>query len=67
MTELKDQIVSNIKLAQEKGITLITNDWGDDPTKCACALGCVLIANEYMIAEDPEDNAQVAAELLGVH
>jgi hypothetical protein len=66
MSALKDKIISNIKFAQDRGFTIVSDNWGNDPTKCACALGCVLIANEYMISEDPEDNAQVVAELLSV-
>jgi hypothetical protein len=66
MSELKDKIVSAIKSAQEKGITLVKHNWGSKNTKCACPLGCVLIANEHTIYNDEEDNAQAVAELLDV-
>jgi hypothetical protein len=66
MSNLKDKIISNIKFAKDRGFTIVSDNWGNDPAKCACALGCVLIANEYIISEDPEYNAQVVAELLGV-
>jgi len=65
MNDLKDKIISNIKYAQERGFTLISDDWGGESSKCACALGCVLIANEQMVSNDPEDNALTAAALLG--
>lgn len=66
MNELRDKIISNIKSAQEKGITLVTDSWGSKNTKCACPLGCVLIANEQIISNDEEDNAETVAELLDV-
>lgn len=67
MNELKDKIVSYIKRAQKDfNITLVSEEWGDSPTKCACALGCVLLGNDYYLSGDNEINAEIAAEILGV-
>lgn len=67
MSYLKDKIVSYIKRAQEDfGITLVAEDWGSKPTKCACPLGCVLLANDIDITNDSEQNGSEAADLLGV-
>lgn len=67
MNNLKDKIVSYIKRAQEDfGITLVTEDWGSKPTKCACPLGCVLLVNNIDVTDDAEQNGYEAADLLGV-
>jgi len=67
MSDLKDKIVSYIKRAQEDfGITLVTEGWGSKITKCACPLGCALLANDIDITDDPEQNGAEAADLLGV-
>src|SRR5579885_513327 len=64
---IKNKIVEGITTAKEQlGITLITEDWGSKKTKCACALGCVLLANNHGLTDDAEQNATEAAELLGV-
>lgn len=65
---LKEKIVSGIKYAKEKlGFTLVEEDWGSKEAKCACALGCVLLANDHGIASDDADqNETEAAHVLGV-
>lgn len=64
---IKNKIVEGINTAKEQlGITLVTEDWGSKKTKCACALGCVLLANNHGLTDDAEQNATEAAELLGV-
>ena len=66
MSNIKNKIVEGIQAAKEQGITLVTEDWGSKKTKCACALGCVLLANNHGLSDDAEQNATEAAELLGV-
>jgi hypothetical protein len=65
--EIKQQILDSIKFVrEEKGFTLISEDWGDPSHKCACAMGCVLIKGESKTALGSSDSAASAAELLGV-
>ena len=67
MNELKNKIIAGIKYAQEVlGITLITEDWGSKPTKCACPLGCVLLSNNIDVLEDNDQNTAEAGDLLCV-
>jgi hypothetical protein len=67
MSNIKNKIVEGIQTAKEQlGITLITEEWGSKQTKCACALGCVLLANNHGLSDDAEQNATEAAEILGV-
>jgi hypothetical protein len=68
LNKLKEKIVSGIKYAKEKlGFTLVEEDWGSKEAKCACALGCVLLANDHGIAsDDAEQNEVEAAHVLGV-
>jgi hypothetical protein len=66
--DIKSRIVSGINYAKEKlGFTLVHSAWGSKQEKCACALGCVLIANDRHL-EDVcvEDNESEAASVLGV-
>lgn len=68
---IKDKIVSAIKVATDKlGVKLVTEEWGtakNDKFSCACALGCMILANDGKLSEEDTDhNEKVAAELLGV-
>jgi hypothetical protein len=67
MSSIKNKIVEGIQQAKENlGITLIYEEWGSKQQKCACALGCVLLANNHGLCDDAEQNATEAAEILGV-
>lgn len=66
MENIKEKIVSSINAVKTQGITLVTEDWGSKSTKCACALGCVLLANNQPVSDDKEINANVVSEILGV-
>jgi hypothetical protein len=67
MVHLREKIVNGINYAKEKlGFTLVYEDWGSKQGRCACALGCMLLANDSSLTNDPEDNAVEAAQLLGV-
>ena len=67
MGNIKQKILDGIQFAKNQlGITLVTEEWGSKETKCACALGCVLLANDVGLTDDAEQNAQGAAEALGV-
>lgn len=72
---IKEKILNGIKTATEKlGVKLVNEEWGtqsmDDHKKwdCACALGCMLVANDLpMDAEDTDFNEATAADFLGVN
>jgi hypothetical protein len=59
---VKEKILASIVIAEGKGFTLITDDWGSDTMKCACAIGCVYVAVDVNIS----NNENMAAEILGV-
>jgi|SRR5579885_381843 len=64
LSQIKDTILKNIEIAtKEKGYTLTKGVWGSNPHKCACALGCVLIANDKDPAITPFKQLE---EILGV-
>lgn len=70
---IKDKIVNGIKTATEKlGVKLVNEEWGtrgngDNKWNCACALGCMLVANNLpMDADDTDFNEVTAADFLGV-
>lgn len=72
-TNVKEKILNGIKTATEKlGIKLVKDEWGSkggDGSKwnCACALGCMLVANNIAMDEDDSDfNEANAADFLGV-
>lgn len=47
LLQIKETIVKGIEIAtKEKGYSLVRGAWGTNPHKCACALGCLLIAND---------------------
>lgn len=58
-TDLKSKILTAIEFAEGKGYTLITDEWGDEKMKCACALGCVAVANGLNITEDTTDMSRI--------
>src|SRR5512142_1746799 len=67
MEQIKNKIVAGIKYATEKvGFKLIQGDWGNKEARCACALGCVLIANDHGICDDSDQNEFEAAHVLDV-
>lgn len=41
----KAKILKSIKEAQADGYTLVHSEWGSGLTKCACALGCIFVAD----------------------
>lgn len=66
--EIKQKILDSIEYATNTlGFTLVQGNWGSSENKCACALGCVILKNGLEILGEglEEDNAIVAAELLG--
>lgn len=59
----KEKILADIATAREQGYTLIQDDWGLKIQSCACALGCVNVAN----GTRPDDQEYGGvAEVLGV-
>lgn len=68
---IKQQILDSINNATNKlGWSLITEEWGNETLKCACALGCVLI-NENpseldIFSSETEENVAETAKILGV-
>jgi hypothetical protein len=60
--DLKHKILMAIEAAEDKGYTLITDEWGDDTMRCVCALGCVAVADGIKIT----DEVDITANLLGV-
>lgn len=46
--EIEDSIVH----AKKEGYILISENWGDEKHKCACALSCVLVKNKVKLNED---------------
>lgn len=59
----KEKILADIAAAKEKGYTLVQEEWGSNMQQCACALGCVNLANGV----DPDEEEQGgAAAVLGV-
>lgn len=63
---LKNKIVAGIEKAKEKGFTLVSEGWGNTEHPCACALGCLIVANDKTIDADESVNTEVAASLLSV-
>lgn len=59
----KEKILADITAAQQRGYTLIQDDWGSEPQKCACALGCINVINGTF-PDDEEDGG--AASVLEV-
>lgn len=59
---IKEKIIASIIKAQKEGFTLVTEYWGSSDKKCACAIGCVYVAEGDAISDDAKD----AAQLLGV-
>src|ERR1700679_3678427 len=44
---IRETILNSIKYVRETiGYTLISEEWGSSNSKCACAIGCVLIQND---------------------
>jgi hypothetical protein len=67
MNELKNRIVKAIELVtKEMNYELIKKDWGNEDAKCACALGCVLVATDQGISPDAENNGYTVGEVLNV-
>ena len=65
--DIKKKILDSIKYAKEHGYTLVSEEWGSTEHKCACALGCVLMADSPENLDDTDAKRAVkAAELLGV-
>lgn len=59
-----EKIVDSIKECQkDKGFVLVSEDWGSDTKKCACAIGCLLKVNKKSLEVGPTIEA---AELLKV-
>jgi len=64
MKALED-ISKGIEYAKKNlGYTIISEDWGNEEEKCACALGCLLLSNNLKLGSKNEDSA---AELLKVN
>src|SRR5574338_844627 len=69
---IKEKILNGIKTATEKlGVKLVNEEWGtkkdDGKWNCACALGCMLVANNLPLDSDDTDfNEATAADFLGV-
>ena len=63
--KIQEKIRAGIEKAKSLGYELICEDWGDDNQKCACPLGCLIVANDVKIGK-PNENFNKAAELLGL-
>lgn len=61
--KIQKKISDAIAKAQESGFTVICEDWGDSQQKCACPLGCLIVANGVTLGR-PGENFNKAAELL---
>lgn len=60
---IKKDILASIQKAQQMGYTLICEDWGNNKNKCACAIGCVFVAD----GREPDvGDPLVAATILDV-
>ena len=57
--QIKEKILASIETAKQKGYTLVSEEFGDESSKCACALGCVAVANGFQISENLKDVAGV--------
>jgi hypothetical protein len=62
--DIKQKIVEAISQAKKKGYTLISNSWGREVEKCACPMGCVLVANG--MTPNTAYNLVDSANILGV-
>lgn len=65
MNQTIKKIEEGIVFAKEKGYFLVSENWGDDKRKCACALGCLLVKNNVRL--DEEYNDTNAMNLLDVN
>jgi hypothetical protein len=65
MNQTIKKIEEGIVFAKEKGYFLVSENWGDDKRKCACALGCLLVKNNITL--DEEYNDTNAMNLLDVN
>lgn len=63
--KILEKIRAGIETAKSRGYELVCEDWGDDKQKCACPLGCLIVANDVKIGK-PTENFSKAAELLGL-
>lgn len=64
---IKERILSSISYAQkELGYTLVREGFGDSISKCACALSCVLLADNPGNILDPGRILYSSAKILGV-
>ena len=65
--EIISKISEAIRFAKdEQNFILISEDWGAEKLKCACAIGCLLLKNKKSFGSDSDKAEEVAAELLGV-
>jgi hypothetical protein len=64
MKHIINKIEEGILFGKEKGVFLVSENWGNEKQNCACALGCLLLKNE--IALDEETNEEEACTLLEV-
>lgn len=47
MISVREKILSSIKYVRDTiGYTLVFGEWGSSNSKCACAIGCVLLEND---------------------
>lgn len=59
-----DKISKAIEHAKkELGYSLVSEDWGNEKEKCACALGCLLVSNKVKLGSMNEESV---IELLDV-
>lgn len=64
---IKERILSSISYAQkELGYTLVREGFGDSISKCACALSCVLLADNPGNILDTGRILYSSAKILGV-
>lgn len=64
--KILEKIQAGIETAKSRGYELVCEDWGDDNQKCACPLGCLIVANDAELGK-PTENFNKAAELLGLN
>ena len=64
--QLEEHILSAVLFANERGIEICDADWGGLDEGCLCPLGCIIYMNGKKVFDNEEENAKLAATILGV-
>jgi hypothetical protein len=66
MDKKKKMILDGIEAAKKLHFTVVDEDWGETDLHCACAIGCLLVANNVDDLSNANECFKKATEILNV-